>query len=77
MQQLKSNSQLNKLKSAIKNEAEIVFRILSNRILVILMMTLIFHINYYQPIEKLQVFLNLLQIIYRLISSYQNLSYLK
>ena len=47
MQQLKSNSQLNKLKSAIKNEAEIVFRILSNRILVILMMTLIFHINYY------------------------------
>ena len=47
MQQLKSNSQLNKLKSAIKTETEIVLRILSNRILVILMMTLIFHINYY------------------------------
>ena len=47
MQQLKSNSQLNKLKSAIKTETEIVLRILSNRILVIVMMTLIFHINYY------------------------------
>ena len=47
MQQLKSNSQLNKLKTAIKTETEVVFRILSNRILVILMMTLIFHINYY------------------------------
>ena len=47
MQQLKSNSQLNKLKSAIKTETEIVLRILSNMILVILMMTLIFHINYY------------------------------
>ena len=47
MQQLKSNSQLNKLKSAIKTETEIVLRILSNRILVILMMTLILHINYY------------------------------
>ena len=39
-----SNSQLNKLKSAIKNETEVVLR-LSSIWLVILMMRLIFLIN--------------------------------
>ena len=40
-----SNSQLDKLKSAIKNETKAVLR-LSKSILVTLMMKLIFHINY-------------------------------
>ena len=40
-----SNSQLNKLKSTIKNETEVVLRLSSN--MVILMMKLIFLINYY------------------------------
>ena len=40
-----SNSQLNKLKSAIKNETEAVLRLSPN--ILILMMNLIFHMNYY------------------------------
>ena len=54
-----SNSQLNKLKSTIKNEKEVVLRLSSN---------MIgnsndeanFHMNYYQLIDKLQTFVNLL-----------------
>ena len=41
-----SNSQLNKLKSAIENESELVLR-LSTNMKVILMMNLISHTNYY------------------------------
>ena len=37
-----SNSQLNKLKSAIKNETEVVLRLSPNT-----MIKLIFHMNYY------------------------------
>ena len=39
-----SNSQLNKLKSAIKNETEVILKLSPN--MVILMMKLIFLINY-------------------------------
>ena len=41
-----SNSQLNELKSAIKNITAVMLRLSSN-MMVILMMRLIFHINYY------------------------------
>ena len=41
-----SNSQLNKLKSAIKNETEVVFRS-SNMVGNFNDMRLIFHVNYY------------------------------
>ena len=67
-----SNSQLNKLKSAIKNETEVVLRLSSNMI----------GDNETNFPHKLlltnrQVFLKLLQIIYQLILSYQKLSYLR
>ena len=42
-----SNSQLNKLKPAIKNETEVVLRLSSNMIYNSDMMKLIFHMNYY------------------------------
>ena len=66
------NSQLNKLKSAIKNETEVVLRLSSNMI----------GDNETNFPHKLlltnrQVFLKLLQIIYQLILSYQKLSYLR
>ena len=41
-----TNSQLNTLKSAIRNETEVTLNISSN-LLEILMMKLIFHVNYY------------------------------
>ena len=67
-----SNSQLNKFKSAIKNENEVVLRLSSN----------IIGDNETNFPHKLlltnrQVFLKLLQIIYQLILSYQKLSYQK
>ena len=67
-----SNSQLDKLKSAIKNETEVVLRLSSNMI----------GDNETNFPHKLlltnrQVFLKLLQIIYQLILSYQKLSYLR
>ena len=69
-----SNSQLNKLKSAIKNEAEIVLRLSSN---------MIGDNETYFPHKLLltnrqvSIFLKLLQITYQLISNYQKLNYLR
>ena len=62
-----SNSQLNKFKSAIKNETEVVLRLSSN---VIGEIKLIFLISYYQLTGKFQIFVKLLQIIYQQILSY-------
>ena len=71
-----SNSQLNKLKSAIKSETEVVLRLSSNMI-----GDSDDKINFPHEllltIEKLQIFVKPLQIIYQLILSYQKLKYLK
>ena len=68
-----SNSQLNKLKSAIKNETEVVLRLSSNMIgdnetdfPHRLLLT-----------DKFQILVKLLQIIYQPILSYQKLNYLR
>ena len=67
-----SNSQLDKLKSAIKNETEVVLRLLSN---------MIGNNENNFPHEllltNLQVLVKPLQIIYQLILSYQKLEYLR
>ena len=62
------NSQLNKLKSVIKNETEVLLRLPSN---------IISNSDDETNLIKLQIFVKLLQIIYQLLSSYQRLSYLK
>ena len=71
-----SNSQLNKLKSAIKSETEVVLRLSSNMI-----GDSDDKINFPHEllltIEKLQIFVKPLQIIYQLILSYQKLKYLR
>ena len=60
-----SNSQLNKLKSAIKNGFQVIFhQILS------VMMRLICHINYYQLIHKFQKF----QMPQQLIQNFQKIN---
>ena len=69
-----SNSQLNKLKSAIKNETEVVLRLSSN--MVGDDETNFPHIII-NLIDKLQIFVKPLQIIYQLILSYQKLKYLR
>ena len=65
-----SNSQLNKLKSAIKNETEAVLRLSSN---------MVGDDEKYIPHKLLltnrQIFVKALQIIYQLILSYQKLKY--
>ena len=48
-----SNSRLDKIKSGIKNSTEVTLNLSSIR--------LIFHINYYLPIEKFQDFVKLMQ----------------
>ena len=71
-----SNSQLNRLKSAIKNETDVVLRLSSN---------IIGNSNYetnfphksLQLIDKLQIFLKLLLTIHQLILNYQKLNYLR
>ena len=68
-----SNSQFNKLKSAIKNETEVVLRLSSN--MVGDDETNFPHII--NLIDKLQIFVKPLQIIYQLILSYQKLKYLR
>ena len=55
-----SNSKLNKLKSAIKNETEVVFRLSSNII----------------GDNKKNIFVKPLQIIYQQISNHQKLNYI-
>ena len=73
-----SNSQLNKLKSAIKNQTKIVLRLLLNMVGDDeTNFPQIFLINYYQLIDKLQIFIKPLKIIYELILSYQKLKYLR
>ena len=52
-----SNSQLNNLKSAINNKMKVFLNLIFQIRLVILMMDLNFHINYYELIDKLQMFL--------------------
>ena len=69
-----SNSQLNKLKSAIKNETEVVLRLSSN--MVGDDETNFPHIII-NLIDKLQIFVKPLQIIYQLILSYQKVKYLR
>ena len=67
--------QLNKLKSAIRNETEVILRLPSKIIGNFDNET---NLPYkYLLINRLQIFLDLLQIFYQLISSYQKLSYLK
>ena len=69
-----SNWQLNKLKSAIKSETEVVLRLSWN-------MIGDNDTNFPHKLlltkDKLQVFVKLLQIIYEQISSYQKLNYLR
>ena len=68
-----SNSQLNKFKSAIKNETEVVLRWSSN-------MISDNETNFPHKlllIDKFQIFVKLLQITYQLISNYQKLNYLR
>ena len=60
------NSQLNKLKSGIKNITEVTLNLSSNW-LEILAMRLIFYMSYYWLIHKLQGFVKLLQMIHQLI----------
>ena len=70
-----SSSQLNKLKLAIKNETEVVLRLSSN-----ITDNSDDETNFLHKlllIDKLQIFVRLLQIIYQLTSSYQKLNYLK
>ena len=66
-----SNSQL-KLKSAIKNKTEIFLRLSSN--MIGKSNDVIFHINYYQLMDKLQIFEKFSQIIHQMILSYQKLT---
>ena len=71
-----SNSQLDKLKSAMEDETEVVLRLSSNMI-----GDSDDKINFPHEllltIEKLQIFVKPLQIIYQLILSYQKLKYLR
>ena len=69
-----SNSQLNKFKSAIKNETEVVLRLSSN-------MIGDNETNFPHKLlltnRDVAIFVKLLQIIYRQILSYQKLNYLR
>ena len=70
------NKQLNKLKFAIKNKTEVVLRLSSNTIGNSHDGTNLLK-NYCYLIDKLQIFVKLLQIIHQLILSYQKLNYLR
>ena len=75
-----SNSQLNILKPAIKNENEVVLRLSSNMVGNSTGMYPDDETNFPHKLlltDKLQIFLKLLQIIYQLILSYQKLDYLR
>ena len=69
-----SNSQLNKFKSVIQNANEVVLRLSPD-------MIGDNEINFLrtnrQVIDKFQIFVKLLQIIYQLILSYQNFNYVR
>ena len=64
-----SNSQLNKFKSAIKNETGVVLTLSSNMVGD--------NETHYQLIHKFQIFVKLLQITYQMISNCQKLNYLR
>ena len=76
-----SNSQLNKLKLAIKNPADVVLRLSSN--MIGNSMELHSHddtnflINYFYLLGKLQIFVKLLLNTYQLILNCQKLNYLR
>ena len=73
-----SNSQLNKIKSTIKNKTGVVLRLSSNMIGIIThMMKLIFPVNCFKLIDKLQIFVELLLNTHQLILNCQKLSYLR
>ena len=65
-----SDSQLNKFKSAVKNKTKAVLRLSSNMISNSDNETKL-------QIDKLQIFVKLLQIIHQLILSYQKLNYVR
>ena len=67
-----SNSQLHKLKSAIKNETEVVLRLSSNMI-----GNNESNFPHELLLTNLQVLVKPLQIIYQLMLSYQKLEYLR
>ena len=67
-----SNSQLDKLKSAIKNETEVVLRLSSNMI-----GNNESNFPHELLLTNLQVLVKPLQIIYQLMLSYQKLEYLR
>ena len=69
-----SNSQLNKFKSVIQNANEVVLRLSPNMIGD--NETNFLRTNR-QVIDKFQIFVKLLQIIYQLILSYQNFNYVR
>ena len=71
-----SSSQLNKLKSAIKNETEVLL-ILSSNMIGNSDIKTNFPYKLLLTIDKLQIFVKLLQITCQLTSSYQKYSYLK
>ena len=71
-----SNSQLKKLKPAIKNKTDVVLRFSSNMIGNSNDKTNFPH-ELLLIIDKLQIFVKLLQIIYQLRLSYQKLNYLR
>ena len=61
-----SNSQINKLKSGIKNGAEVTLKCLNNQMLLLILMMRIILRSYYL-IHKFQSFVKLFQIIPQLI----------
>ena len=68
-----SNSQLNKLKSSIKNENDVVLRISSN-----IVSNSNDNTNFpHELIDKLQIFVKLLLITHQLTLNYQKLNYQK
>ena len=69
-----SNSQLNKFKSVIQNANEVVLRLSPNMIGD--NETNFLRTNR-QVIDKFQIFVKLLQIIYQLMLSYQNFNYVR
>ena len=72
-----SNSQLNKLKSSIKNETDVVLRISSNMVSNSNDNTNFPHELLLTIVNKLQIFVKLLLIAHRLTLNYQKLSYQK
>ena len=71
-----TNSQVNQLKSTIKNETEVVLRLSSNMIGNSIDEPKFPHKLLLTNKDKLQIFVKFLQVIYHLILRYQKLNYL-